>query len=61
MQLGELWQSQKTHEVVRIEMCHGGLLSFSILQGGQWVMCQNVWDEVEFRAKFKRMDSWVRS
>lgn len=56
MQLGELWQNRMTQEVVRIEMCRGGLLSFSILRDEQWVMCQNVWDEKQFRGKFKKTD-----
>lgn len=57
MQPGELWQHRKTREYVRIEMALGGLLSFSIYKAhGVWVMCQDVWDEKEFRRRFKRID-----
>ena len=55
MSPGEFWQHRKDRTVVRIEMALEGLLSFSILRGKQWVMCQHIWDEDEFRTKFKRM------
>lgn len=59
MRVGELWQHRISGQIARIEMSRLGLLSFSVLRDGQWVMCQHVWDEKQFRAKFeqKHLDS----
>lgn len=56
---GCLWRHLETREVVRVDRSLGGLLTFSIYRKGRWVLCRNLWDEVEFRQKFEPYnDQW---
>ncbi len=52
---GEFWQHNKSHAIVRVERERGGILSFSILRQGKWVLCQNIWDSEQFAQKFTKL------
>lgn len=53
MRPGEQWRHRQTGELVRIEVRDFGLLSFSVLRDGEWMMCRHVWDEEQFRQEFE--------